>query len=219
MNYLIIKTGEIMWNNLLFTFKAPLRWFKILYNWTIHWAKTKQAPYALFGIAFMESSFFPIPPDVLLITMVIANRKKWIHFAAICTIGSILGSLFGYFIGWSLFESVGKAIVNTYNLEEIIKLIGEKYKENAFFTIFTAAFTPIPFKAITITAGLFKIPLQTLIYASLIGRSARFFLVAGALRLFGKKIADSIEKYFDIFSIVFVVLLAGGFLLLKIVLK
>jgi membrane protein DedA with SNARE-associated domain len=95
--------------------------------------------------------------------------------------------------------------------------VGKKYQENAFFTVFTAAFTPIPYKAITITAGLFKISLATLVIASIIGRAGRFFLVAGALRLFGKKIADSIEKYFDILSIIFVVCLLGGFLLLKLV--
>jgi membrane protein YqaA with SNARE-associated domain len=208
-----------MKNKLVYILKAPLRWLKKLYNWTMHWAKTKQAPYALFGIAFIESSFFPIPPDVLLIAMVMSDKKKWLKFAAICTVGSVIGALFGYFIGWGLYETVGKTIVSTYKLEEIVKLIGQKYQENAFLTIFTAAFTPIPYKAITITAGLFKISLAMLIFASVIGRAGRFFLVAGSLRLFGKKIADSIEKYFDIFSIVFVVLLVGGFLLLKLVFK
>jgi membrane protein YqaA with SNARE-associated domain len=188
-----------------------------MYDWTIHWSKSRNAPYALFAIAFIESSFFPVPPDVLLITMVIAQRKKWFRYAAICTVGSVCGALFGYFIGWALYETVGKFIVQTYNLQAIVELIGRKYQENAFFTVFTAAFTPIPYKAITITAGLFKIPLATLVIASIIGRAGRFFMVAGALRIFGKKIADSIEKYFDILSIIFVVCLLGGFLLLKLV--
>jgi len=208
-----------MLKKLIYIFKSPLRFLKKLYNWTMHWAQTKPAPYALFGIAFVESSFFPIPPDVLLIAMVISDKKKWIRFATICTIGSVMGALFGYFIGWGLYETVGKMIVDTYKLQNIVTLIGQKYQENAFFTIFTAAFTPIPYKAITITAGLFKISLSMLIFASIIGRAGRFFLVAGSLRIFGKKIADSIEKYFDIFSIVFVVLLVGGFLLLKLAFK
>src|SRR3989338_5891337 len=88
----------------------PRRCFKSLYNWTMHWAKTPQAPSALFGIAFVESSFFPIPPDVLLIGMVIAERKNWLRHAAICTAGSVTGALFGYFIGWGLYETVGRAI-------------------------------------------------------------------------------------------------------------
>lgn len=204
---------------MVYNLKAPLRWIRRLYDWTLHWAKTKQAPYALFLIAFIESSFFPVPPDVLLIAMVVAHRKNWIRNAAICTLGSVLGAFLGYFIGWSLFETVGKFIVQTYHLEAVVKMLGEKYAQNAFLVIFSAAFTPIPYKAITITAGLFKIPLATLIIASVIGRSGRFFIVAALLRLFGKKISDSIEKYFDIFSIVFILLLAGGFFALKYLIK
>jgi len=195
--------------------QTPKRLFKLLYSWTAHWAKTPQAPYALFGIAFMESSFFPVPPDVLLIGMVVAERKKWLRDAAICTIGSVAGALFGYFIGLSLYETIGKTIVNTYHLQPIMELVGAKYARNAFLTVFTAAFTPIPFKVITIAAGLFRIPIITLVIASVIGRAGRFFLVAGALKLFGKKIETTIEKYFDIFSIVFLLLLIGGFLAFK----
>jgi len=187
-----------------------------MYDWTIHWSKSKKAPYALLAIAFIESSFFPIPPDVLLITMVIAHKKRWFAYAAICTLGSVCGALLGYLIGWGLYETVGKFIVQTYNLKEVVEMVGRKYQENAFLTVFTAAFTPIPYKAITISAGLFKIPLFTLVIASIIGRAGRFFMVAGALRLFGKKISDSIEKYFDILSIIFVACLIGGFLILKV---
>ncbi|MEI6631382.1 MAG: YqaA family protein [bacterium] len=204
-----------MQNKILYIIKTPVRWFRSMYNWTIRWSSSRHAPTALFSIAFIESSFFPIPPDVLLITMTIAQKKKWFKYAAICTIGSVIGALFGYFIGWALFETLGKFIVQTYNLQEVVQIIERKYQENAFFTVFTAAFTPIPYKAITISAGLFKISLFTLIIASIIGRAGRFFMVAGALRIFGDKIANSIEKYFDILSIIFVVLLLGGFLLLK----
>jgi membrane protein YqaA with SNARE-associated domain len=195
--------------------RAPIRFLKYLYTWTLHWAKTPQAPYALFGIAFIESSFFPIPPDILLIAMVVAKKEKWLRDAAICTIGSVCGALFGYFIGWSLYETVGKVIVNAYHLQPMMDLVGQKYADNAFLTVFTAAFTPIPYKVITIAAGLFRISIVTLIIASIIGRAGRFFMVAGALRIYGERIAKSIEKYFDIFSIVFILLLIGGFLALK----
>lgn len=198
---------------------APLRFFRKLYDWTLHWAKTKQSPYALFGVAFVESSFFPIPPDALLIAMVIAERKKWLRYAVICTIGSVCGALLGYLIGWGFYETLGKPIVATYHMEKIVELLGRKYAENAFFVVFTAAFTPIPYKAITITAGLFKISLSTLVIASIIGRAGRFFLVAAALRVFGKKISDSIEKYFDILSIIFILCIVGGFLALKYLIK
>lgn len=203
----------------MFIISSIQKLIRRLYNWTIQWAKTKKAPYALFGIAFIESSFFPIPPDVLLIAMVVADRKKWFRNAFICTLGSVIGALFGYLIGKVFFEIIGKLIVDTYNLQATVELISRKYQENAFMTIFTAAFTPIPYKAITITAGLFNISLLTLIIASVIGRAGRFFLVAGSLRVFGKKISDSIEKYFDLFSIIFAALLVGGFLFLKYFLK
>lgn len=189
--------------------------FKKLYEWTIHWSRTKHAPYALFGIAFAESSFFPIPPDVLLIAMVVSDRKKWFNNAFICTVGSVLGALLGYLIGYGLYEAVGKPLVEAYHMQAAIAMIGQKFQENAFLTVFTAAFTPIPYKAITISAGLFKISLKVLIIASIIGRAGRFFLVAGILRIFGKRISDSIEKYFDIFSLLFIVLIIAGFLMIK----
>ncbi len=195
--------------------KAPLRILRKLYDWTIHWAKTPKAPAALFGVAFIESSFFPIPPDVLLIAMTMAQPKKWLRYATICTVGSVCGAFLGYLIGWSLYESIGKLIVETYHLQDVMALVGRKYQENAFLTVFTAAFTPIPYKVITIAAGLFKISLATLAVASIIGRAGRFFLVAAALRLFGEKIEKSIEKYFDIFSLAFTALLILGFLALK----
>lgn len=194
---------------------APARFFRFLYKWTMHWAKTPQAPYALFWIAFIESSFFIIPPDVLLIPMVASSGKKWLRFASICTAGSVAGAFLGYFIGWSLYETVGRLIVSTYNLQGAMDIIGQKYAENAFLTVFTAAFTPIPYKVITIAAGLFRIPLVTLTVASVVGRGARFFLVAGVLRIFGERIERTVEKYFDIFSIVFVLLLVGGFIIIK----
>ncbi|MBI4372436.1 MAG: DedA family protein [Candidatus Omnitrophica bacterium] len=192
-----------------------MRSLRRLYDWTIHWSRTRQAPYALFGVAFVESSFFPIPPDVLLIAMVVADRKRWIRNALICTAGSVLGALLGYFIGWSFYETVGGVIVKTYHLESVMELVRQKYAENAFLTVFTAAFTPIPYKVITIAGGLFKIPLTVLIAASIIGRAGRFFLVAGAIRIFGAKLEKTIEKYFDVFSILFVILLIGGFVVIK----
>ncbi|MFA7074950.1 MAG: hypothetical protein WC234_07190, partial [Endomicrobiaceae bacterium] len=115
---------------------------KRLYDWTINWAKTKYAEYALFFISFAESSFFPVPPDVLLIPMVIANRKKWFKTALICSAGSILGALLGYFIGYELFELIGTKIVKIYDLQAVITMLSQKYSEHAFITIFTAAFTP-----------------------------------------------------------------------------
>lgn len=204
-----------MINKIIFLASAPLRFFRKLYTWTIHWAKTKNAPFALFGVAFAESSFFPVPPDVLLIAMVLGERKCWFRYATICTLGSVCGALLGYLIGWGLYETIGKFIVAAYHMEKTVEMIGRQYANHAFLTVFTAAFTPIPYKAITITAGLFKISLGILVTASLTGRAGRFFLVAIALRIFGKKIENSIEKYFDIISLIFIALIIGGILFLK----
>jgi membrane protein YqaA with SNARE-associated domain len=163
----------------------------------------------------MESSFFPIPPDVLLIPLVASQPKKWWKKALICTLGSVCGAFLGYAIGCLFYETVGLVIINFYDLHEAVKIVGEKYAENAFLTIFAGAFTPIPYKAMTISAGIFKISLLTLLIASAIGRGMRFFIVSAALRLFGAQIKNVIEKYFNIISIIFFVLLIGGFIALK----
>jgi len=190
-----------------------------MYDWTLGWANKKSSDYALFGISLIESTFFPVPPDVLLIPLVAADPKNWWKKAAICTVGSVIGAFFGYAIGMLFYETIGAAIVNFYNLHNAVAIVGEKYADNAFIAIFAGAFTPIPYKAITITAGIFKIPLATFFIASLLGRAGRFFMVALALRLFGKKIQYVIEKYFNILSIAFLILLILGFVAFKYLLK
>ncbi|MBI3421065.1 MAG: DedA family protein [Candidatus Sungbacteria bacterium] len=191
-----------------------LRFLHRLYHWTLKWASHPRASLALFGIAFIESSFFLIPPDILLIAMTIAKPRRWAWYAAIATIGSVLGGIFGYIIGAALWESIGKAIVQFYHFESVIKVIQENYQAHAFVTIFTAAFTPIPYKVITIAAGLFRVSLLTLIAASLIGRGLRFGLVAALLGFFGERMKQLIERYFDMLSLLFAILLIGGFLLI-----
>jgi membrane protein YqaA with SNARE-associated domain len=194
---------------------TPFKFMRSLYDWTLHWAKTKNSNYALFGIAFMEASLFPIPPDVLLIPMVVSKPKFWYKAALICTVGSVCGAFLGYAIGRIFYDTVGLAIVNFYGFQHAITVVGEKYTNNAFLTIFAGGFTPVPYKAITITAGMFDISLPTLFIASLFGRGGRFFIVAIALKIFGKKVQDTIEKYFNIISFVFLALLVAGFLTLK----
>lgn len=193
----------------------PNRLMRRLYNWTLHWSKTKNAKFALFGLAFAESSFFPIPPDVLVIAMTVAHRVKWWLYASIATIGSVLGGVLGYYIGFALFQTIGQPIVDFYHLQKYFEVVQVKYNENAFLAVFTAAFTPIPYKVFTIAGGVFHINLTTLIVGSLLGRAGRFFAVAFALNLFGDKISKAIEKYFDILSLAFMALLIGGFLLLR----
>ncbi|MFH1398254.1 MAG: YqaA family protein [Candidatus Omnitrophota bacterium] len=174
----------------------PLKLLRKLYDWTLHWAKTPQAQAALFIIAFIESSFFPIPPDVLLIAMVIVQRAKWFRYALICTIGSVLGALFGYFIGWSFFETFGKTIISFYHLEKQFEVVGRMYADNALIAVFSAAFTPIPYKVFTIAAGLFKISLPTLIVASILGRAGRFFFSVRIIAPFWQENQQSYREVF-----------------------
>ncbi|MDR1942553.1 MAG: DedA family protein [Endomicrobium sp.] len=193
----------------------PFKFIRRLYDWALHWSKTKNSNYALFGIAFLESSVFPIPPDVLLIPMVVFNPKSWYKKALICTIGSVCGGVLGYYIGRIFYDTVGLAIINFYDLHHAMSVVGEKYSKYAFLSIFAGAFTPIPYKALTISAGIFKVSLPVLIIASILGRGGRFFIVAAAIRIFGKKIQNVIEKYFNILSLIFFIMLIAGFLAFK----
>ncbi|MDD4804185.1 MAG: DedA family protein [Candidatus Pacebacteria bacterium] len=164
------------------------------------------AKWWLFGISFSESSFFPIPPDFYLMPVVARNKDKWLFFAFITTLASILGGLFGYFIGAVLFETVGKWLVSVYHLEKELETVGVFFNQNAFLSIFTAAFTPIPYKVFTIAAGLFKLNIFVFMMASILGRGMRFFIVAYVMKLFGEKISNIVLKYFNIATTFFALL-------------
>lgn len=193
----------------------PRKVIRRLYGWVVGWAETRRAEQALAGIAFAESSFFPIPPDPLLIAMVMAKPTHFLRHATICTVASTFGGVFGYLIGLMLFSTVGTWIIETYHLQEEFVHIGTRYEENALLTVFTAAFTPIPYKLITVAAGVFQINFVMFVFGSLIGRGMRFFLVAFLMHHLGRRYKDSIEKYIDILSVAFVALLILGFLALK----
>ncbi len=186
-----------------------------LYDWVLSWAHKKYSSAALFVLAFAESSFFPIPPDVLQIALSVAKPKKSFFYALISSIGSVLGGISGYFIGYFLFDSIGKLIIDALGYQAQFNYVGELYKSYAFLAILTAAFTPIPYKVFTIAAGFWKVGLMPLIAASVIGRSARFFLVAALFYFFGPKIKEFIDRYFNILTIVFLALLIGGFMAIK----
>ena len=188
------------------TFKDWLR------DWTVKRAERKNAKWWLFGIAFAESSFFPIPPDVFLVAILMTQeRLKAFFYAGLTTLGSVLGGMFGYAIGFFFFKTFGVWMIGVYHLEEQMLVVQKLFTENAFFAIFTAAFTPIPYKVFTIAAGLFNINLVTFIIASILGRGGRFFLVAMVMRYFGKHFADVLYRYFNIITIV--VTLVLGFVM------
>jgi membrane protein YqaA with SNARE-associated domain len=186
-----------------------------LYEWVLHWARTPYGAVALFALAFCESSFFPIPPDVLLMALAFSIPKKSFKYAAICSAGSVLGGCFGYFIGYQFFEYVGIPILNFYGIIDKFYFVKEQYNTNAFAAVAIAGFTPIPYKVFTIAAGACEIDIRTFIGASIISRSGRFFVLASLTYIFGQKIKDFIDKYFNSISIAFVVLLIGGFFIVK----
>jgi len=189
-----------------------------LYDWVLGWANRPGGTWALFGIAFAEASFFPIPPDILLIPLALGRPKRSLWFALVCTAGSVLGAIGGFLIGTFLFASVGQAILELYGVTRQYAELGQMFNNNLWLTLGTAGFTPIPFKVFTIAAGAFGVAFLPFIVVSAASRGGRFFLVAGLLRLFGEPIRAFIERYFNILSLLFVILLVGGFLLVGFVL-
>jgi membrane protein YqaA with SNARE-associated domain len=191
--------------------------FRRAYDWTLQWAERPGGSWALFLIAVAESSVFPIPPDVLLIALCAGAPKKAFRFAAICSAGSVLGGMLGYWIGFGAWHLVKDYFIPHLFSQGVFDRVQELYQGNAFLAIVTAAFTPIPYKVFTIAAGVFQVGLLTLVIASIFGRSARFFLVAGIIRVFGAQMKAWVEKYFDLCAWGFLALLILGFVAIKLV--
>ena len=186
-----------------------------LYDWVLSWADTPYGSPALFILAFMESSFFPIPPDVLQIALSAGKPKRAFWYAGVSAVGSVLGALLGYVIG-AMFWKVTQSFFFTHVFsEENFTYVEELYQTWDFWAIFVAAFTPIPYKIFTIAAGVCGIGIPMFIIASVVGRSLRFFSVAALMFFFGPTIKGWIEKYFNLLAIIFTVLLIGGFVLIK----
>ena len=194
---------------------APPWWaiHRRMYDWVLKLAHSPNAMLSLFGISFAESSFFPIPPDVMLAPLCLGNRKKWAHFAAVTTTGSVLGAFLGYAIGYA-FLSVALMIPGI-DQAAIDNLVNE-FQERGQLYVFVAALTPIPFKLLTITAGVSKMNLIVFGLACLVGRAIRFFAVAAIIWAIGPKAMPLIDKYFNWLCLAFVILLAGGFYVLKV---
>ncbi len=195
-----------------------------LYDWVLSWAEKPSAQYALFIFAFAESSFFPIPPDVLLIPLVLGYRKKWFKLALTVTVGSAIGGSFGYFIGhylwwsgadiYSGFAHFFYRVVPGFS-EGVFESMQVQYNKYDFWIVFTAGFTPIPYKVFTISSGAFNVNFVTFMIASVVSRGARFFIVSFLIYYFGEPIKKFIDKYFNWLAILFTILLICGFLIIK----
>ncbi|MEZ5769361.1 MAG: YqaA family protein [Paracoccaceae bacterium] len=186
-----------------------------LYDWTISLAESKHALWALAFVAFVESSVFPIPPDILMIPMIIATPKRAFLIAGIALVASVLGGMLGYFIGWGAFESIGKPVLEFYGKDAYFEEFSTKYNEWGAWAVLIAGITPFPYKVITILSGVTGLNFVVFMVASIVARGFRFFLVAGLLWKFGAPIRDFIEKRLGLMFTIFMILLLGGFAAIK----
>ncbi|MBN7786024.1 DedA family protein [Ponticoccus gilvus] len=186
-----------------------------LYDWTMAQARGRNALWVLAVVAFIESSVFPIPPDVLMIPMILAQpRRAWL-IAGVATLASVLGGILGYGIGYFFYEGIGQPILESLGKAESMAAFNDKFNGVGFWAVLIAGITPFPYKVITIMSGWTAMPLGTFIVTSIVARAFRFFVVAGLLRTFGAPIREFIERYLGLVFTAFMVLLVGGFVLLK----
>lgn len=210
----------------------PLVWSRRLYDWVLSWGNSRHGGKALFVLSAAEASFFPVPPDALLIALCMGAHKKWVRFAVICSIGSVIGGALGYLIGWGAFDLIGHHIVAFVaglaggDPEEMLAVADYWFNEKMLYgmrvgawAVGIAGFTPIPYKIFTIAAGFFQMNFGIFLLASTVSRSLRFFVVAGLIGILfekhGPRIERFIDKYFNLLAVAFVVLLILGFWSLK----
>lgn len=192
-----------------------MKYLRRLYDWTISLAETPYALMALVIVAFAESSFFPIPPDVLLIPIILAARERAFMIAALCTVASVAGGTFGYWIGANLFEAVGQPILDFYHKAEHFEEFKQRFNDYGAWAVLFAGVTPFPYKVITITSGATGLDFWVFTISSIIARALRFFIVAALLWKFGPPIRNFIEEKFGLVATVAIALLFGGFFMVQ----
>jgi len=191
--------------------------FRKLYDWVLHWADTPRGPQALSLLSLAESSFFPVPPDPLLIALCLGSPKKSLRFALYTAVASVIGGMIGYLIGFSVWEAVDSFFfkyIPGFSPESFQNVLNH-YQVQGFWYVFLAGLTPIPYKIFTIASGVFKMNFILFIIASTISRSLRFFAVASLFRKYGPGIKGFIDRYFNWLALLFFVLLLAGFLIIK----
>jgi membrane protein YqaA with SNARE-associated domain len=186
-----------------------------LYDWVMRLAQHRYAIPFMGVVAFAESSFFPIPPDVMLIPLVLANRKKAFTIALVCTVCSVVGGLLGYAIGYYFFETIGAWVVKAYGLQAGLERFREQFAHWGIYVILIKGLTPIPYKLVTIASGAAHFDLFTFVWASIVTRGIRFFLVAALLWKYGEPIRAFIEERFTLVTWAFLIALVGGFLVVR----
>ncbi len=190
-----------------------------LYDKVLELSASPKATFWLVLVSFTESIFFPIPQDIMLIPMMLANRAKAYYYAIICTIASVFGGVVGYFIGLYLYNEIAVVILDFYGYLEKVEYFKQIYQEQGWWVVFIGGLTPIPYKVVTITTGAMELALMSFITASVISRGIRFFGLAILISIFGGSILKFIDKYFSLLTILFCILLFGGFLLINILIN
>ena len=188
-----------------------------LYDWTLSLAQHRHALWALAIVSFVESSFFPIPPDIIMIPMIIAQPSRAFLIAGIALVSSVLGGLFGYAIGAFAFETLGQPILAALGKADAMAEFSTRFNDVGFWAVLVAGITPFPYKVITIMSGWTAMPLGTFIVTSILARGLRFFIVAGLLWYFGAPIREFIEKRLGLMFTLFVILLIGGFFVVRLI--
>ncbi len=190
-----------------------MRIFRRVYDWVLHWAETPYGAPALFLLAFVESSFFPLPPDVLLMALCLAAPRRSFRYGTLASSGSLLGGIGGYALGFGLWSAISDLFFQYVPgfTPEGFGRVQDLFARYDFWVVFTAGFTPIPYKIFTIGAGVFKINFMMFVLASALSRSLRFFILAGLIYTYGNQIRTFIERYFNALTIAFMILLIAGF--------
>ena len=187
-----------------------MRFIKSLYNWTMKLASNPQAIWLLGFVSFIEAIFFPIPPDVLLIPMILANVKKAWFYACVATTMSVLGGLFGYAIGFLAYAQIAEPLLITLGKQSAMDLFSNSINENGFLIVLTAGISPIPFKVVSVMSGFTQMPVYVFLISALLGRATRFFVVAALLRRYGEPIKHFIESYLGWLFLLFIILILAG---------
>jgi len=190
------------------------RWLRRSYDWTLSWAEHPQAQTALFFIAVIEASVFPIPPDILLLALALGRPDLGLRLAAISTLGSLIGACIGYLIGMLLFVSVAQPVLEFYGAMDQFEHVQQLFTEYGLWVVLIAGFSPIPFKVVTIAAGAFGLPFVGFAAATLVSRGARFFLEGAILQWGGSRLRALVERHFEILTLAVVALVAAGFAML-----
>tara|TARA_B100001057_G_scaffold455224_1_gene501584 strand:+ start:141 stop:725 length:585 start_codon:yes stop_codon:yes gene_type:complete len=187
-----------------------MRFLRFLYNWTLELANKPRAVWLLGFVSFIEAIFFPIPPDILLIPMILANIRKAWFYAFVATVTSVMGGIVGYAIGFLAYSEIAEPLLISLGKQSAMILFSDSINENGFLIVLTAGISPIPFKVVSIMSGFTQMPILVFLVSAMLGRATRFFVVATLLKYYGETIKNFIEAYLGWLFLFFMALIFAG---------